>query len=120
MKLHMWGFTNFDTIKISINKEKIIDFDVWLGKKETVGGYIKDDVYKTIKKARKKDLKVVAEYNGPIKAPISKDQEIGKLKIFYKNDLLDEHRIFALNEIKKVNLFTRIAKSINYLIWGDV
>ena len=120
MKLHMWGFTNFDTIKISQNKESISEFDVWLGKQTKVNGYVKDDIYKTIKKGRKKDLKVIVEYDGPIKAPISKDQEIGLLKIYYKNELIDEKKIFSITEIKKVNLFSRIAKSINYLIWGDV
>ena len=120
MKLHMWGFTNFDTIKISQNKESISEFDVWLGKQTKVNGYVKDDIYKTIKTGRKKDLKVMVEYDGPIKAPISKDQEIGLLKIYYKNELIDEKKIFSINEVKKVNLFSRIAKSVNYLIWGDV
>ncbi len=120
MKLHMWGFTNFDTIKISQNKESISEFDVWLGKQTKVNGYVKDDIYKTIKKGRKKDLKVMVEYDGPIKAPIIKDQEIGLLKIYYKKELIDERKIFSISEVKKVNLFTRIAKSVNYLIWGDV
>ena len=120
MKLHMWGFTNFDTIKISQNKESISEFDVWLGKQTKVNGYVKDDIYKTIKKGRKKDLKVMVEYDGPIKAPINKDQEIGLLKIYYKNELIDERKIFSISEVKKINLFSRIAKSINYLIWGDV
>ena len=120
MKLHMWGFTNFDTIKISQNKESISEFEVWLGKQAKVNGYVKDDIYKTIKKGRKKDLKVMVEYDGPIKAPIIKDQEIGLLKIYYKNELIDERKIFSINEVKKVNLFSRIAKSVNYLIWGDV
>ncbi len=120
MKLHMWGFTNFDTIKISENKESISEFDVWLGKQNKVDGYIKENVFKTIKKGRKKELKVIVEYDGPIKAPISKDQEIGSLKIYYKNELISQHKIFSSNGVKKINLFSRIAKSINYLIWGDV
>ena len=120
MKLHMWGFTNFDTVKISENNESIYEFDVWLGKQNKVDGYIKENIFKTIKKGRKKELKVIVEYDGPIKAPISKDQEIGVLKIYYKNDLIDQHKIFSSSEVKKVNLFSRIAKSLNYLIWGDV
>ena len=120
MKLHMWGFTNFDTIKISQNNESITEFDVWLGKKNKVSGYVKESVYKTIKKGRKKDLKVVVEYLGPIKAPIIKDQELGMLKIYFKDDLISQHKIYAINDVKKVNLFSRLAKSLNYLIWGDV
>ena len=120
MKLHMWGFTNFDTVQISKQGEDFTEFDVWLGKKNTVKGYVKNDIYKTFKKARKKDIKAIASYNGPIPAPIKKGQEIGLLKIFFKNELIDEHKIFASEDIKKVNLFSRIIKSINYLIWGDV
>ena len=48
MKLHMWGFTNFDTVKISENEEKLVDIEVWLGKDQTVGGYIKKDVFQII------------------------------------------------------------------------
>ena len=33
MKLHMWGFTNFDTLQISKQGEDLTEFDVWLGKK---------------------------------------------------------------------------------------
>ena len=120
MKLHMWGFTNFDTIKISQNKESITEFDVWLGKKNKVAGYVKENVYKTIKKGRKKDLKVAVEYLGPIKAPIIKDEELGMLKIYFKDDLISQHKIYASDDVKKVNLFSRLAKSLNYLIWGDV
>ncbi len=120
LKLHMWGFTNFDTIKISKNGESIAEFDVWLGKKNKVDGYVKENVYKTIKKGRKKDLKVAVEYLGPIKAPITKDQELGMLKIYFKDDLISQHKIYASNDVKKVNLFSRLAKSLNYLIWGDV
>tara|TARA_B100001029_G_scaffold173648_1_gene172773 strand:- start:419 stop:1285 length:867 start_codon:yes stop_codon:yes gene_type:complete len=120
LKLHMWGFTNFDTVKISENKEKLVDIEVWLGKDQIVGGYIKKDVFKTVKKARKKDLKVIAEYNGPVVAPIKKDQKLGILKIFFKDELIDEYSIYASNEVKKVNMFSRLSKSINYLIWGDV
>ena len=120
MKLHMWGFTNFDTIKISDSKESISEFDVWLGKQSKVKGYVNDNIYKTIKKGRKRELKVIVEYDGPIEAPIDKDQEIGILKVYYKNELISEHTILSKNNVKKVNLFSRIAKSINYLIWGDV
>ena len=120
VKLHLWGFTNFETVQISDKNLIIMDFDVWLGKKNTVGGYLKNDVYKTIKKARKKDLKVLAVYDGPIAAPVEEDDQIGILKIFYKKELINELPIYASETVKKVNLFSRLSRSINYLIWGDV
>tara|TARA_B100000579_G_scaffold379131_1_gene346267 strand:- start:9 stop:1169 length:1161 start_codon:yes stop_codon:yes gene_type:complete len=119
-RLLNYGLSNFDTIKIAKQNEAIVQIDTWLGKENTVGGYVTTDIYKTIKKAKKRNLKVIVEYNGPIEAPINKDQEIGILKIYFKDDLLSKHKIFASTKVKKVNLVSRLLKSINYLIWGDV
>ena len=119
-KLLIWGLTNFDTIKIAKKNETFDTLDVWLGKKNKIDVYTKEDVYKTIPKARKKYLKGIIEYNGPIQAPIKQDDIVGKLKIFYKDDLINEYDLYAFENIKKVNIFSRIIKSINYLIWGDV
>jgi D-alanyl-D-alanine carboxypeptidase (penicillin-binding protein 5/6) len=119
-KLLTWGLSNFDLIEIAKINIPIENIDVWLGKKNTVGAYVKNDIYKTIPKARKKNLKVRIVYNGPIQAPIKKDDIIGKLKVTYKNELIDEYDLFAFENIKKLNVFSRLLKSFNFLIWGDV
>ena len=59
-------------------------------------------------------------YAGPIEAPITKNQKIGKLKVVYDQNLLGEYDLLASKDIRKVNIFSRLLKSINYLIWGDV
>ena len=119
-KLLTWGITNFDTIEIVKKNKKFTELDVWHGKKENVGVHVNSDIYKTIPKARKRYLKAVVEYDGPIIAPIEKNQEIGKLKIFYKDELISEHKLLASENVKKLNIFSRLIKSINYLVWGDV
>jgi len=119
-KLLTYGITNFDTIKITKKNEIFDSLNVWLGKKNKIDVYTNVDVYKTVPKARKKYLKGVIEYTGPILAPIKQDDIVGKLKIFYKDDLINEYDLYARENINKVNIFSRIIKSINYLIWGDV
>ena len=119
-KLLTYGITNFDLIEIYNSSKDTIELDVWLGKKNKVKSYIKNNIYKTIPKARKKYLKVLLNYDGPIEAPIKKDDKIGKYKIFYKNNLVGEHDVFALEDVGKLNIFSRLLKSINFLIWGDV
>ena len=119
-KLHIWGLTNFDVIEIAKKDKSFVSLDVWLGKKDKIDAYVNKDLYKTIPKARKKYLKAKIEYNGPIKAPIIKDQILGKLKIFYKDELTDEYDLLAYENIDRLNIFSRLIKSINYLIWGDV
>ena len=120
LKLLTWGLTNFDTIKISNNNEFFSELDVWNGKKNKVKVYTKEDIYKTIPKRKKKYLKVVIEYNGPIKAPIKKDEIVGKIKISFKDDLMDSYDLYASEDIKKHNVLSKIINSINFLIWGDV
>jgi serine-type D-Ala-D-Ala carboxypeptidase (penicillin-binding protein 5/6) len=119
-KLITWGLTSFDLIEIAKIDKPVEQVNVWLGKKDTVGAYVKKDIYKTIPKARKKNLKVSLVYNGPIQAPIKKDAIIGKLKITYKNELIEEYDLLAFEDVKKLNVFSRLMKSINFLIWGDV
>ena len=119
-KLLTWGLTNFDTIEIAKKDSKFIDLDVWLGKKDKVGVYSSTDIYKTIKKARLKKLKTQIIYDGPIEAPIKKGDKIAKLVIKYEDNFVSEHDLLALEEVKRMNILSRILKSINYLIWGDV
>ena len=114
------GLTKYDLVKISKSNEAFDKIDVWLGKQNKVSAYTKENIYKTIKKGKKKLLKVVVKYEGPIEAPIKKDQKIATLRVVYDQEIVGEYDLLALKEIKKVNFFTRLIKSINYLIWGDV
>ena len=119
-RLLTYGLTNFDLVEISKSKKAFTKFDVWLGKNDFIEVYTKEDIFKIIKKAQKKLLKVKVSYEGPIEAPIRKNQVLGKLKVIYNEDLIGEYNLLALNDVKKVNIFSRLMKSLNYLIWGDV
>ena len=119
-KLLTYGLTNFDLVEINKSGEEFDSVDVWLGKKDSVKVYTKEDIYKIIKKGKKKLLKVKMLYEGPVEAPISKDQVLAKLKIIYDDELIDEYDLLAKEQVNKVNIFSRLMKSLNYLIWGDV
>ncbi len=119
-KLLTYGLTNFDLVEINKSDRPIDKVDVWLGKDKLVNVYVNEDIYKTIKKAKKKLLKVVLKYEGPIEAPVTKDQIIGSFRVVYDDELVGEYDLLAANNVDKVNIFTRLIKSLNYLIWGDV
>ena len=119
-KLLTYGLTNFDLVEINKSGDEFDSVDVWLGKKDSVKVYTKEDIYKIIKKGKKKLLKVKMLYEGPVEAPISKDQVLAKLKIIYDDELIDEYDLLAKEQVNKVNIFSRLMKSLNYLIWGDV
>ena len=119
-KLLTYGLTNFDLVEMSKSNEPIDSVEVWLGKQNKVKVYTKDDIYKIIKKGQKKKIKAKVIYDGPVEAPIKKDQVLAKLIIIYDQEPIGEYDLLAFNEVKKVNIFTRLIRSFNYLIWGDV
>jgi D-alanyl-D-alanine carboxypeptidase (penicillin-binding protein 5/6) len=119
-KLLTYGLTNFDLVEINKSSETIDKVDVWLGKENQVDVYVNEDIFKTIKKAKKNLLKVALKYEGPIEAPIKKDDVIGKFRVVYDEELIGEYDLLAAQDVDKVNIFTRLIKSLNYLIWGDV
>ena len=119
-KLLTYGLTNFDLVQINKSDKPIDKIDVWLGKESQVEVYVREDIYKTIKKAKKRLLKISLKYDGPIEAPIKKDDIVGKFRVVYDDELVGEYELLASNNVDKVNIFTRLIKSLNYLIWGDV
>ena len=119
-KLLTYGLTNFDLVEINKSKKPIDQIEVWLGKQNHVDVHVDADIYKTIKKAKKKLLKISIKYDGPIEAPVKKNQKVGIFKVVYDQELIGEYDLLASNDVKKVNIFSRLIKSLNYLIWGDV
>ena len=119
-RLLTYGLTNFDTIEIFNKKETFQEIEVWLGKKNTLKTHFNTNIYKTVQKARLRNLKVILEYEGPVKAPIVKDQIVGLVKIYYKDNLIETLDLLASETIDEVNKFTKLIRSVNFLIWGDV
>ena len=119
LKLLNWGFRNTNTFEISKKNKTVFELDTWLGKKNKIKAITKEDFFLTINKKDIRNLKVTIQYDGPIVAPVSKNQEIGKLLIKNKDEVIKSLSLYASEDLKKVNFFKSLITSINYLIWGD-
>ena len=120
LKILSWGFRNTDTFQISKKNETTFPVKSWLGKKTEINGVTKEDVFLTLMKKEARTLKVFLKYNGPIKAPVEKDQKIGNIEVYVKDDLVKNIPVFSSESVDKVNVFKSLFMSLNYLIWGDV
>ena len=120
IKMINWAFRKFDTIKITKKDEIFTELDVWNGKRNKVNIVSKEDFYLTVPKRKKNTIKAFIEYNGPIEAPIKKDEKLAILKIFVSEELTKEIDLYSSEDIGKSNIFSRILTSLNYLVWGDV
>ena len=120
IKLINWGYRHSDTFEVSKKEETKFKIKTWLGKNEHLEAVTKEDIYVTVGKKDARKFKVILEYEGPIKAPVNKDQEVAKLNIFIKDDLIKTVPLYSVNEVKKINFFKSVFLSLNYMIWGDV
>ena len=120
LKMLNWGMRMFDTIQVSKKDQTLTELDVWLGKKTRVQATVKEDMYMTVHKRKKNSIKAIIEYEGPIEAPIKEGDKLGILNIYFNGELEKQLDVFSKETIKKVNVFSRIARYLNYLVWGDV
>ena len=120
LKLLNWGFRNTNTYEVSKKNESIFELETWLGKKEKVKAITKEDYHVTLNKKDIRHLKITLQYDGPVEAPIKKDQEIAKLVVTNKDEIIKTLPLYASENVSKVNIFKSLMISLNYLIWGDV
>ena len=119
-KMLLHGLSKFDTIEIVKKNEIFSSLETWLGKKNKVDIYVKDNIYITVTKRKKKTISAYIQFNGPIPAPIEKNAKLGVLNIFLNDELFAQHDVFSMEKIKKVNIFSSLIRSFNFLVWGDV
>ncbi len=119
VKILNWGLKKFDTVRIVKKDEIFANLNVWLGKKNKVDVVTSEDFYLTIPKRKKKIVKTELEYEGPIQSPIKKGEKLGVLNVYISGELKKKIDVLSAENIKKSNIFSRLFRSLNYLVWGD-
>lgn len=117
-RLMSWGFREFDNFKLFNQGQVITKANVWYGQKPEVDLTVAQDVLKTIHLSQTDKVKVTAEFDEPIKAPITAGQEIGKLKISVNNQEPLEIPLVAAEDVAKVGLLGRFWANVKYFVFG--
>ena len=113
-RLLSWGFHNFDNITLLHANAPVANAKVWLGAERTVPLVLGSDVKVTVGKVGAKNVKLAAEYQGPVAAPIKKGQEIGKLKVTLPNGDSEEIPLFAAADVERLSRIARIPRVIGH------
>ena len=120
IKMLSWGYRNTDTFQVSKSNETYFDVETWLGKKDSLKATTKEDLFVTLSKKDSRKFNVFLNYNGPVKAPIKMNQEVGFLEVYNGKELINKIALYSSEEVKKINFFKSVFYSLNYMIWGDV
>ena len=77
-----------------------------------------EKMYSLLQKKEKNKIKILAKVKEPIKSNIKKGDVLGKLEIYYDNELIKSEEIVSNTDAKKVNFMKRFLNSISFFVWG--
>jgi D-alanyl-D-alanine carboxypeptidase (penicillin-binding protein 5/6) len=111
-----WGLRDFENISFFKAGESVEDAVVVMGKAKAVPLVLDQDLFVTVPKYSKDKIEVKAVYQGPLEAPITKGQEIGKLQVLIPGYEPKELPIRAGADVERLGFFAAaIAKTKLYL-----
>ncbi len=118
-KIMSWGFREFDNYTILKKGAKIADVPVWYGNKKSVSMIVSEDIVRTLKKSKTDELKLTADYDRPVRAPVAAGQKLGVLKAEIPGSGTVEIPLIASENVDKIGWFGRIKNNLKYLLTGE-
>ena len=113
-----WGFREFNNYKLFDRGQTLATAKVWYGNDRTVDLTVDRDVVKTLRVAQADDVKVTAEFDEPIKAPIIAGTKLGELKIGIKDSEPLIIPLVAAKDVQKIGLWGRFWANVKYFVFG--
>jgi D-alanyl-D-alanine carboxypeptidase (penicillin-binding protein 5/6) len=118
-RLMEWGFREFNNYKLYAAGDTVTKADVWLGQEKSVPLVINKDLVITMPRKARNDMKVAAQYEGPIAAPIAKGDKLAKLVVTAPDVAPVEIPLEAGADVDRLGIFGRLGAALKYLIWGN-
>ena len=107
-------FETYENKKIIDKNSEIFNEYILNGKEGRLYLYAEEDFNYPIRKDEFKDLKL--EYNVELK-DAQADEEVGEIKVFFKNHLIKTVKLFTMNKIDK--LINEDTQSIEQILWEE-
>lgn len=117
-KLLDWGFRSFEAMKLYQAGETIGEASVYGGEKSGVKVTAEKDVDLFLPKGNRDKLKARVVYTGPIKAPITKGQPIGRLAVFRAESVIQEIPVVAAEDVAVGGFRARAIDGTRELLLG--
>ena len=115
-KLLNWGFQAFDAIKLFDANQPVATPQVWKGKSSQAKLGSPSAVYITVPKGEGNNVKTQIERVDPLVAPLTKGQQVGKLKITVGEQVIAERPLVVLEGVEQSGVFGRAWDAIRLWI----
>jgi D-alanyl-D-alanine carboxypeptidase (penicillin-binding protein 5/6) len=111
-KLLNYGFRFFRTRKVYSAGEPVSQARVWMGKQDSIGIGVAEDLYLTLPRDAFETLETKIELSQYIRAPMSAGRELGKSVLMVENEVINEVPLLALQRVDQGGIFKRMKHSI--------
>jgi D-alanyl-D-alanine carboxypeptidase (penicillin-binding protein 5/6) len=92
---------------------------VWLGAAARVPLTVAKDMVVTLPRKARKEMKVTADYDAPVPAPVKKGETLGKLVVTAGDTAPIEVPLVAAADVGRMDPLGRVATLAGYLVWGQ-
>ena len=79
---------------------------------------VSEDVLKTVHRSQQENVKVTAEFDEPVKAPIKKGQVVGNVKIEIENQSPLNVPLVAAQDVAETGLLGKFWANVKYFVFG--
>lgn len=117
-KLLDWGLIGFENVQLFEAGDVLESAEVFMGKEEAVPLALAQDINITVPAVARDDLSVDVVYDGPVKAPIKKGQEIGFARINIPQLATYEIPLYAAEDVKKLGFFSGAFAKAKLILGG--
>lgn len=111
-----WGLSGFENIALFVEGETVVEAPVILGQAGNVPLTTDRTVTITIPKIDRDDLKVWAEYEAPLEAPVSRGTKLGTLHIQVPRLDKLEKPLFIARDVEKLGLFSGLFAKLRLML----
>jgi D-alanyl-D-alanine carboxypeptidase (penicillin-binding protein 5/6) len=117
-RLMEWGFREFTNTTVFRAGDTVVEAPVWLGSQDKVPLVVARAVQLTGPAGQTISPRVVARFDGPLPAPITKGTKLGTAAVTLPDGRVVEYPLEAGADVARMGVFGRVTTMIGHYLFG--
>lgn len=117
-RLMNYGFREFDNYNMLRAGTVMAQIPVWYGIKPTVDAVVATDIKQTVRRSHRQKYSMKVVYDEPLKAPVTKGDVIGKVRLTGPDGDEIDYDLIAKNDVAELGLGGKFVANLKYLLLG--
>ncbi|WP_291296979.1 D-alanyl-D-alanine carboxypeptidase family protein [Elioraea sp.] len=113
-----WAFREFENVRLFGAAETVEEAPVHLGERSTVPLVAGRDLVMTVPRAWRRNAQIAVRYAAPVKAPVMRGTEIGKLEVSGQGVPAMSVPLYAGADVPRLGFVPRIGAGLRHLVFG--